>query len=246
MKKFKLLLPVLAVLMTTALYSCKESDTSKLQDSQLCLNTATNATAMACVENISGDLSPIAYSLRCSAIFISQGFGSAVNFVDALKSINEPANCTGCSPTVNALNSFKFTSAGVSSSIDRDANNAAAASAFTQCSQADAKIYTQIASLFRLGTLTSMLAYSISLGAPYTQDDLVAQIQNLTPADVGAIVTVTYSATCQNLENASDATKTYCAQLKTALDGGSNEIEIGQCLMKKLEDPSYTGPLCTP
>ncbi len=246
MKKTKLLFPVFAVLMTTALYSCKESDTSKLQDSQLCLNSATSATALACVDNISGDPSPIAYSLRCSAIFISQGFGSAVNFVDALKSINEPANCTGCSPTVNALNAFKFTSAGVVTLIDRDANNAAAALAFTQCSQADAKIYTQIASLFRLGTLTSMLAYGISGGAAYTQDQLAAQLQNLIPADVGAIVTVTYSTACQNLTNASDATKTYCAQLKTALDGGSNETEIGQCLIEKLKNPSYAGPLCTP
>lgn len=246
MKKIKLLLPFAAVLMTTALYSCKESDTSKLQNAQLCLNSATAATAMGCVSDISSDQSPIAFSLRCSAIFVSQGYGNAVTFIDALKSINDPANCSGCSSTVNAINAFKFTAAGVSSSIQRDENNAAANYAFTQCSQADAKIYAQIASLFKLGTLTSMLAYNFSGGAAYTQDDLAAQIQNLPPADVGAIVTTTYSTACNNLDKASDETKKYCAELKTAIDGGSTETEIGQCLMEKLQNPSYSGPLCTP
>lgn len=244
MKKNRLLLPALAVMLTSALFSCQESDTSKLQDAQLCLNSATASSALGCVDKIADDSSPIAYSLRCSAIFISQGFGSAANFVDALKSINDPANCSGCSSTVNVLNSFKFTAYGTSNSTERDANNAAAALAFTQCSQADAKIYTQIASLFKLGTLASMLAYQ-NVGSTYTQDDLAAQIQNLTPSDVGAIVTVTYSTACQNLDKASDETKTYCNQLKTAIDGGSTETEIGQCLMEKLQNPSYSGPLCT-
>lgn len=245
MKKNKLLLPVMAVLMTTAFYSCKESDTSKLQNAQLCLNTASSATAMGCVNDIASDGSPIAYSLRCSAVFIAEGFGSAVNFVDALKSINEAPICSGCSSTLNVLNSFKFVAADVSTVNGRQENNDAAAYAFSQCSQADAKIYTQIASLFKLGTLTSMLAYQ-NVGSSYSPTDLAAQIQNLTPADVGAIVTVTYTAACNNLDKASDETKKYCAELKTAIDGGTTETEIGQCLMEKLQNPSYTGPLCTP
>ncbi len=234
-----------ALLMTTLLYSCKESDTNALQEAQLCLNTASSSQAMACVSKIETDPSRIAYSLRCSAIFISQGFGNAVDFVNALNSINGSANCTSCSSTVNALNALKFTAAGVSTPTEFAANNAAAANAFSQCSQADAKIYTQIASIFRLGTLTAMLAYQ-NIGASYTQDQLAAQIANLTPTDVGAIVNITYVNTCQNLANASDSTIKYCAELKIAVDNGATETEIGQCLIEKLQNPNYAGPLCDP
>ena len=236
------ILTTLAILASTFLYSCQKSTKNELSDAQLCLNTASADTALGCVSGISSNVEPLAYSLRCSAIFISQGFGDAASFVNALDSINSSSNCTGtCSATVNALNALKFEAAGTTLQAHWDANNAAAADAFVQCSQADAKIYTQIASLFRLGTLTTMLAYK-NLGATYTQDQLALQLANLTPEDVGAIVSITYANTCQNIEDASDSTVAYCAELALAFNSGSSEADIGACLIGKLQNPAHVCP----
>lgn len=244
MLNHKIKMTFFSIVLTTMLFSCKESDTSALQDAQLCLNKAAQSEALDCVTKIESDVSPLAYSLRCSAIFISQGFGDAADFVNALDSINSGGNCSGgCSSTVNVLYSLNFTAAGTGNSTARDANNAAAEAAFTQCRQADAKIYAQIASLFKLGTLSAMAAYGASGGSPITQDNLEAAIATLTPSDVGAVVTATYGIACtQNIEDQSDSTKQYCAELKAALDSGSTDTDIGNCLINKLQNPSYVCP----
>lgn len=250
MKHYKKILTLTGFIAATFLFSCqKKTATNDLQDAQLCLNKADEGSAMACVDKISSDSSALAYSLRCSAIFITQGFGDAVSFIDALDSINGGSgSCTGgCSSTVSALNALKFEAAGISTGTERDANVAAATEAFEQCSQADAKIYTQIASLFKLGTLTSMLAYSIvGTGGALTEDDLKTALTSgsMDASTVGAIVTVTYENTCQNTEDASDSTIAYCTELQKAVDGGATEAQIGQCLIEKLKDPSYSVPPC--
>jgi hypothetical protein len=249
MNKYQKIITTTIFVTATFLFSCSKSSTNDLQDAQLCLNKANESNAMDCVEKISSDTSPLAYSLRCTAIFVTQGFGDAASFVDALDSINGGSGtCTGgCSSTVSALNALTFEAAGVSSPTERTANNTAASNAFTQCSQADAKIYTQIASLFQIGTMTSMLAYSLGASGPggtVTEDDLKAALLDgsLDAATVGTIVAVTFENTCQNTENSSDSTQAYCTELQTALDGGATNTEIGSCLLIKLADPSSACP----
>lgn len=250
MKTYRILLTTLGFISATLLFSCEESSTADLQDVQLCLNKAAQGSAAACVEKISNDTSPLAYSLRCSAIFIDQGFGDASSFVDVLDSINGGSgSCTGgCSSTITALTALKFDSAGISNGTQRQANIDAADEAFRQCSQADAKIYTQIASLFNLGTLTAMEAINLGAGATPSEDDIKNALTNGTlPASaIGTIVTVTYQNTCSDTENASDSTLEYCQELQSAIDGGATPTDIGLCLIEKLKDPNYSGPLCIP
>jgi hypothetical protein len=90
-----------------------------------------------------------------------------------------------------------------------------------------------------------MLAYK-NIGATYTQDQLAAQLSNLTPQDVGAIVTITYANTCQGQdpENISESTQAYCTELEKAFNGGATEADIGTCLIEKLKDPNYSNPPC--
>jgi hypothetical protein len=244
MKHYPKIFTFAAALCGVLLFSCSKTSTNDLHDVQLCLNKADASTAMGCVDKISGDSSPIAYSLRCTAIFITQGYGSAASFVTALDHLGSgTSGCGGsCSSTVSAITALTFTAAGVSSADQRTANINAANEAFTQCSQADAKIYTQIASLFKLGTLASMTAYVATGGTAPTETDVKNAISSLDDATVGNLVTVTYTATCQDTENASDSTKEYCAQLKTALDAGSTESQIGSCLKLKLANPAATCP----
>lgn len=251
MKTYRILLTTLGFISATLLFSCEESSTSDLQDVQLCLNKAEQGAASACVQKIAGDTSPLAYSLRCSAIFIDQGFGDAASFVDALDSINGGTGCSGtCSSTVAALTSLSFASGDLSDSNVRNANNAAAEAAFANCSKADAKIYTQIASLFQLGTLTTMAAATLGggvgsgPGGSFTDSDIQAALTDpaVTPAVVGTIVTITYENTCANTEDASDSTKEYCAQLQTAIAGGATPADIGSCLLNTLKTPGYVCP----
>ena len=250
MKNYQIGIAIFSFVTASFLFSCQKSSTNDLHDVQLCLNGATAATAMGCVDKISGDTSAIAYSLRCSAIFISQGFGTAVSFINALDNLNGSggaSNCTSCSSTVTTIAALKFDSAGVSDNTQRQANIDAATEAFAQCSHADAKIYTQIASLFQLGTMTSMLAYSLPItgagGVPNEHDLQNALLSGtLDPVIVGTVVTITYANTCTDTDKASDSTKAYCAQLKTALDSGATPSAIGDCLIKKVANPSLTCP----
>lgn len=251
MKNNRLILTAIGFITATLLFSCEESSTSDLQNVQLCLNKAEVGQAAGCVSKISGDNSPLAYSLRCSAIFIDQGFGDAASFVDALDSINGGTGCSGtCSSTVSAITSLSFASGDLSDSNVRAANNAAAESAFQNCSKADAKIYTQIASLFQLGTLTTMAAATIGggtgsgPGGSFTESDIQTALTDpaVTPALVGTIVTVTYENTCADTENASDSTKEYCTQLADAIAGGATPTDIGSCLLNTLANPAYVCP----
>ena len=245
MKKQKLfLLSGLASLAAVALMSCTKSSTADLQDAQLCLNKATAAEAMNCVSKIEGDSSPLAYSLRCSAIFISEGFGDASSFIDALDTLSNGNGCGGgCSPTVAALTTFRFANGDLLDPAVRTANNEKAAQAFSQCSQADAKIYTQIASLFQLGTMTSMLSAASNAGS-MTESQLQTELQNgtLDPAIVGTIVSVTYSTTCTNLDGASQSTIDYCTEIGAAIQNGFTTTDIGSCIQKKLANPAAACP----
>lgn len=226
--------------------SCNsKSEVNDLQDAQLCLNSATASTAEACVNNITSNTSPAANSLKCSALFISEGFGSAVSFLDAINSINNNETCsTTCSSTLNALTTFNFKSAGVSNSTETAANVAKANKAFNLCSQSDVKFYTQISSLFKIGTLAAMAAYDASAvaGADPTADEIKAQLSSLPSEDLGALVVTTQSAVCTDTSGASDSTKKYCDELNSAIGSYTNNTDIGNCLKIKLNDPSASCP----
>ncbi len=233
------------------LLSCQNAASSKdaLKETQLCLNTSVPSSARNCVSKISSDLSAAAYKLRCAAIFISEGYNTPAAFTGAFDQINSTGACTtGCSSTVNAINSLNFHS-GTNLlgpvSPDRQRNLDVAAEAFANCSQSGANIYTQISSLFQIGTLASMKYYELGLGgatAP-TQDQIKSALSSIDPATLGGIVTTTYTSTCSgDLTKATAATQKLCADLGAAVAGGATPAAIGACLAKKLANPAATCP----
>ena len=237
---------LIAICVTVGFASCKKTEVDDLQEAQLCLNSASASTARGCVSSISALSSPRANSLKCSAIFISEGFGSPTAFIAALDSINQGGTCTGgCSSTVNALTTFAFSSFDVSTGTGRDANNATAAEAFNVCAASSVSSYTQISSLFKLGTLASMVAYSLTGGAAIDIDDIdsaLASLASSDPSTVGNIAITTYSAVCSDPEHASDSTVAYCNELKTAVESGSTATDIGSCLLNRLSNTAYVCP----
>ena len=234
MKISKLIFSLTATLAFITFQSCQKSDLNNLQEAQFCLNKATAGTAKACVTSIASNTTSYANSLRCSAIFISEGYGAANAFATALETMNSPGTCTGgCSSTVSALGTFKFTSAGVTAQGQID-NNATAAEAFTVCSASGLKSYTTIGSLFKIGTLAAMAA---GLTNP-TPDQIEAAIGGLSAQTLGELVITTSAAVCTDTTNASSATKTYCAELAAALTSpAGTPASIGACLKLKLATP---------
>lgn len=222
MKNYKLLLALTA---TLALFSCAKTETDALQNAQLCLNNAALANAEACVSGIASNTTAFASSLRCSAIFISQGYNTPASFLNAIDAINSPETCSvgTCSSTVNALVSFNFTT------------NLAANQAFNECSASGVKFYTQLSSLFKIGTEAKIIA---GVTNP-TAQQIADAIATIPDATMGQIVTTTYSSVCTDLTSASDATKKYCAELKAAIEAPTaTTAGIGACLKAKLANPA--------
>lgn len=240
MKTNRFFLTVTAALAVFTFQSCQKSDTNALQEAQYCLNRASASEARACVAGIASNTTAYSSSLKCASIFISEGFGSAASLATALDSINSPApgGCTGgCSSTINTMSTFRFTSSGTTTGPQRDANNATAADAFAECSASGVKSYVTISSLFKIGTLASMIAYGTT--ATPTVADIENAIATMDDATMGNLVITTSAAVCTNTTDASDATKAYCAELATALASPTaTAAGIGACMKAKLANPA--------
>ncbi len=219
---------ILALLMSASILSCQKSDSNDLQDAQTCLNNSAPTQARSCVENIKSINSASSYKLQCAAIFISEGFGSATTLISTMQKINENETCIGtCSSTLSVMSVFNFSS------------NTIADEAFSVCENSESKGYTQISSLFKIGTLLRVLA---GVANP-TPDQLKGQLGNLPAADLGEIVLQTYAGSCANVADQSDSSKKYCDELAASIGNfGSNTNNIGACLKKKLDNPAATCP----
>lgn len=234
----------LVLVASAFLFSCAKSEKNDLKEAQLCLNTSEGSDAMSCMDKISSNSTPQAYKLRCAAVFISEGFRSPTSFIDALDKINNNSgSCTGgCSSTVGAISALSFKNVDNTSPTDRARSESIANLAFSYCSLAETNIYMQISSIFKIGTLAANIAYLTNGGTTPTEDQIKTAISGLPDAEVGQLVTSTYSATCQDLEKASDSTKKYCEELGVAMNAGGSEANIGACLKGKLANPNY---VCT-
>ena len=235
------------VILTTTFFSCQKSATENLKDAQLCLNSSAPAEARGCLSKIASDSSSLANKLRCSAIFISEGFNTPASFISALDSLNTPGTCGGgCSSTVNAVTALSFKSGNNAVAANRQRNLDVSAEAYSYCELSETPIYFQISSLFRIGTLASMTAYSLGsvAGATPTATEIKTALASLPNDQLGAIAIATYQATCQDVANASDSTKAYCAELATAQNSGSGSaVDVGICFKAKLNNPAA---VCAP
>ncbi len=243
MKKHTLKLAL--TLTSLFIFSCaKVSSKEDLKDAQLCLNNSPAAAARECVAKIASDVSAAANKLRCAAVFISEGV-TATTFTDALDKIKNNGTCTGgCSSTVSAISSLNFHS-GENLSTDaaaRAKNVATSVEAFTYCSKSDTKIYTDISSLFRIGTEAAMLAYPLTGGATPTEDQIKTAVASMDAETIGTVVQTTFNSSCSNRVDESDTAKKYCDELASAVAGGATATAIGNCFKGKLQNPAYVCP----
>ena len=234
--------------------SCQKNDTDLLQEAQSCLNDSPSSEARNCVSKISNLNSAPALKLRCAAIFIHEGFGSATTFLNALNDLSagsSNAGCSGgsCSSTLLVMNKFNFSSGdnsvSVAGNLNRSKNLATADEALEICAASESKAYTQVSSIFKLGTLATMGAYAA--GANPNQAPTLLELEtaaaNMPTAQVGELAYLTYNETCVGNQNTSSSTVQYCSELQTAInDNGTNYTAIGTCLKSRLNDPSFVCP----
>ncbi len=227
---------ILFSLLTATLISCQKSDTNDLQDAQLCLNTAPASEAMNCVSKISDNTTENAYKLRCSAVFIANGFGSPASFITALDQIQNGSNnagCAGnCSGSLAAMTSLNFGSTGGPTGAAMTAAN----TAFSECNNSGVGIYSQISSLFKIGTLLTTTAGSTNIT---NIESAAAALAGASAEVVGEVIQATYTSACTDVTNASESTKQFCTEASTAISGGATPIKIGQCFTKKMADPTF-------
>lgn len=217
-----------------------QSEKSLLQEAQLCLNEAPASEARDCVSKISNMTSASAYKLRCSAIFISEGFGGAAELVKNLDLIESGGSCTSCSTMVPLMTVFSFNNHKDDPNF-QSRNIATAEEAVSECTQTGSKGYYQVSQLFKMGTITQMKAYKpeIDPNTVLTEDDLLAALDDLNDEDLGDIAISTYQFTCTQTSNPSETMKSICDDFSQAIGPNiGNPQAVGECLKIKLKNTS--------
>ncbi len=242
------------VLITVSCLSCaQQSDMNKVGEAEFCLDKATPATALECVDKVQGVDSPAADNIRCAGHFLYQGVTDTQTLSDAL---NELA--TGTTSQIQAfMNFLLFTKEATTA-----ANATRAYEAFNYCLKGGGKAAALIASFSYLSS--AMLDADNS--CPWTDNPIedsvlgipcpkagssaekigaalartLAQIvlselpppANVAiPADVtalfgtiGTIVLSTHNISC----NSSKVNDELCGYMKSAIDaGGTNASAVG-------------------
>ena len=99
MKKISLAMAALAFLLT----GCESKQDDQIYSAQMCLNTATPATAATCAAKVDGINTSQAYMIRCSVDFMVANI-TTETIIDALDQLDENPD-----PTANAtITLFKF------------------------------------------------------------------------------------------------------------------------------------------
>lgn len=239
---------ILLILSLIAFQGCQNNPSNSLQEAQYCLNSATESTARSCVESIKSIDSPESYKLQCAAIFISEGYGSAMSLINSLKKIDsvDTTGCSDqkCSSTLLVMKEFNFSRGDNTIDAIKEQNLELANEAVSVCGSSDSKGYAQISSLFKLGTMAALPI--LASGQPLTVTNIEAQVNNLPSSDLGQLVLGTYNLACSidSTSSNTNSTDKYCSELASSISQyGENTEKIGACLKTKLNDPNA---VCAP
>ena len=162
------------------------------------------------MEKIAGIESKGAYTLRCSAGFIDEGFTQPARFKAAFDALStNSGNNTEAFMGVLAFNS-KSTAV---------LNKTFASETYTNCTKSEAKGMMLLGSMATTATTLMALSGSFNSGTQLTPAEIATGIQNALadPASksaIGAAVATTYTASCQSGTKADAA---LCTQLDSAL-----------------------------
>lgn len=197
---------------------CNEAtDADKILEAQYCLDKALPSTAQLCAAKLAGINSPQAYSIRCSADFVEQGFDDPQRLINAMSYVTG-----GSTNTPGLLSVLAFTKKPSNSSNASNATNAD--QTFSFCTSSGQKGLTLIAALAKSATeiagLANPAASGINFSDPstFTPTNVQKALTDLALSGtanpvVGSAVQTVYGVTCPS---GSQANTDICNQLNSA------------------------------
>ncbi len=208
----KLMIAMGLFVSATLLVSCGPNEADKVGEAQLCLDKSTKGTAAACMEKIQGIESKGAYTLRCSAGFIDEGFTQPARFKQAFDALGTNSS----SNTESFLGVLAF-----SSKSTPTLNTSFANETYDNCAKSGAKGMMLLGSMAKTATTLSALTGSFVNGSQPTTGDIqtaitLAMSDPTAKTSIGAAVATTYAASCQTGQKADAA---LCTQMDAALVG---------------------------
>ncbi len=211
-----------------ALTSCESSDETTLSSAQSCLDQANQSTANACVAQLGTLRSAEAYSIICSAHFVSQGF-TTTRFVSAYNALSTSGS--GTNPTATAMSVMAF---------DQVSGANGSAQTLSDCQASNVHSLIQLAVLAQLATLVGSTippgSYSSTSG--YTPAQIATAITNFvanggSPASLGTTAVTAGQVYCA--AGSSFATSSVCTTLNGAITNKTDPTAIGNALLAQLQ-----------
>lgn len=220
------LLIVLSLFSITWLTGCEDKKEADLFNAQACIDTATAATANACLEQIEGDSSRRAAVLRCSAAFISQGIDE-IAIVNALENIDGAEGGDPTAPAIAAL------------AMDNTTNSAAAVST---CDATESEALSALANFANLATaMKALLGFADGASGSDIEtliDGYVASppVNSDEKAALGAAVIASQESLC-DAETGLFKNDEACVDINAAIAaGGGDSNAVADALMGNLDN----------
>lgn len=241
MKRKIVLFSLFSVIGLTIFSSCQSANTSEaaLISAQSCLDKlplAESANALSCVSSLNEIDTPQSSMLKCSALFIKQGFSNPEKLTQIAEQMKDSGSNTNNSTFV-VIGLLSFTGS------DRQSESL---SAVDHCSKSGSKGMTMLASLSSLATSAGQ--YSSIVDKCYTnQDDpaaCAAEVRDgvcaADSAALGQIAITTYQTSCSG----SDLTNPMCVVYKEATLNGedTNPSTVGSRLQVYLNEENACPP----
>lgn len=200
---------------------------SEVVSAQSCLDKlklSQSSEALNCVSKLSDIDTPQANMLKCSALFIKQGFSDPNRLSQVAEQLTL-SGAQGSNGTAAVIGLMAFTGAEAQSEAE---------SAMTYCQKSGSKGMTLLASLTGVATALSAIGDIINqcTGNNINIDDCANEVKDnictSNSADLGAIALVTYSTSCTGVELANPM----CEAYKIATNNGQNQnpTQIGDTL----------------
>ena len=218
MKKLSILLAAL----TLTLSACKETDQDKVADAQDCLDNASMASAQQCVDMVEGIESKGAYLIRCSAMFIQEGFMDASRLSSAMDAIENDGGSNGSTAMMSVLSFRNF-------GATTGENETAANLAVSYCDKAGSKGLVMLASISSIATTAAAIAGDTTPSQAQIQAALGTMAGDVPPYDAQTVAAGSAAVAAYESNCAGDGGSfgQFCEQFESAIGGATDPGQIG-------------------
>ena len=225
----------LLVVVSLLNFGCVKRDIDKISEAQDCLDTATSANALTCMEKIEGVETAGANLIRCSAYFVDQGFADTTRLASVAERISS-SNGTPQDNTFAALSVMGF----VATKYTKSENNSLSEKSLAVCEKSKSPGLIYLSSLSRISTvILNVSAYDHLSGNPPTTTELENVVCNnpdsavLTAIGMAAIAA--YQNDCVLHQGSGQTTDAVCQQYATAIaNNNSDPLAVGTALSTNL------------